>query len=222
MNRPESEETLLERANILAGLKLRELANQYAVAMPDNLKREKGWVGQFIEMVLGAEAGSKPIPDFPHLGIELKTLPISLAGYPLETTFVCTAPLTGITGSTWETSLVKSKLNRVLWIPVVAERSIPLEERIIASPMLWSPNAEEEMILRHDWEELMDMIALGYVEQVSAKYGVALQIRPKAANSKALTEAFNAEGEPFLTLPRGFYLKKQFTGAILQRYFSGG
>ena len=126
------------------------------------------------------------------------------------------------TGSTWETSLVKSKLNRVLWIPVVAERSIPLEERIIASPMLWSPNAEEEMILRHDWEELMDMIALGYVEQVSAKYGVALQIRPKAANSKALTEAFNAEGEPFLTLPRGFYLKKQFTGAILQRYFSGG
>ncbi|PTI95482.1 DNA mismatch repair protein MutH, partial [Staphylococcus succinus] len=46
-----------------------------------------------------------------------------------------------------------------------------------------------------------------------------LQIRPKAANAKALTEAIGAWGERILTLPRGFYLKKNFTSALLARPF---
>ncbi len=61
-----------------------------------------------------------------------------------------------------------------------------------------------------DWEELMDMIVLGQVERITARHGEVLQLRPKAANSKALTEAVGAQGEPILTLPRGFYLKKEF------------
>jgi hypothetical protein len=59
----------------------------------------------------------------------------------------------------------------------------------------------------------MDMIVLGQVERITARHGEVLQLRPKAANSKALTEAIGAQGEPILTLPRGFYLKKNFTGA---------
>ncbi len=38
--------------------------------------------------------------------------------------------------------------------------------------------------------------------------GRVLQIRPKAANNKALTEAIGEFGQPIMTLPRGFYLKK--------------
>ncbi len=38
-------------------------------------------------------------------------------------------------------------------------------------------------------EELMDMIVLGQVERITARHGEYLQIRPKAANAKALTEA---------------------------------
>ncbi|MGK3717421.1 hypothetical protein ACSLO9_34710, partial [Escherichia coli] len=34
------------------------------------------------------------------------------------------------------------------------------------------------------------------------------------ANAKALTEAIGARGERILTLPRGFYLKKNFTSAL--------
>ena len=68
-------------------------------------------------------------------------------------------------------------------------------------------------------EELMDMIVLGQVERITARHGEVLQLRPKAANSKPLTEAIGAQGEPILTLPRGFYLKKNFTGALLVRHF---
>jgi len=45
-----------------------------------------------------------------------------------------------------------------------------------------------------------------------------MQLRPKAANSKVKTQAFDKNGKPFMTLPRGFYLKINFTQALLHRY----
>ncbi|MDN6229232.1 MAG: DNA mismatch repair endonuclease MutH, partial [Enterobacterales bacterium] len=168
---------------------------------------------------LGASAGSKPEQDFPEIGVELKTIPIDSRGKPLETTFVCVAPLTGNSGVTWESSHVRHKLQRVLWVPVEGERQIPLEQRRVGSPLLWTPNEEENEQLKRDWEELMDMIVLGKVERITARHGEVLQIRPKAANSRALTEATGEHGEPILTLPRGFYLKKNFTAALLARHF---
>ncbi|MBW1214911.1 DNA mismatch repair endonuclease MutH [Pantoea allii] len=216
---PEDEATLLSRAQTLAGLTLQTLAEQAGIPMPANLKRDKGWVGMLLELHLGASAGSKAEQDFAHLGIELKTIPVDRYGKPLETTFVCVAPLTGNSGVTWQNSHVRHKLARVLWVPVEGEREIPLAERRVGAPLLWSPDAQEDEMLRQDWEELMDMIVLGKVERITARHGAWLQIRPKAANSKALTEGIGDRGQPIMTLPRGFYLKKSFTGPLLARHF---
>lgn len=216
---PKTETELLNRAQQLAGMTLGELAAIAGIIPPPDLKRDKGWVGQLLEWHLGATAGSKPVPDFMELGIELKTIPISYQGTPLETTFVCVAPLIGVQGLQWHNSHIRHKLARVLWVPVEGERDIPLEDRHVGSALLWSPSAEEEAQLQQDWEELMDLIVLGQVETITARHGEVLQLRPKAANSKALTEAYGANGQPIKTLPRGFYLKKQFTVQLLQRYF---
>jgi len=186
--------------------------------VPKNLNKEKGWIGLLLERALGASAGSKPEPDFPHLGIELKSLPIDRNGKPLETTFVCVAPLTGLTGITWQNSHIKNKLKKVLWIPVISEREIPIEQRIICSPFLWSPSIKENNLLAQDWQELTDMIVLGEVEKINGKYGQVLQLRPKAANSQAKTKAFNKHGQPFMTLPRGFYLKTSFTHQLIKNH----
>ncbi|WP_029862818.1 DNA mismatch repair protein MutH, partial [Yersinia pestis] len=43
--------------------------------------------------------------------------------------------------------------------------------------------------------------------------------RPKPANSRALTEAIGEFGQPIMTLPRGFYLKKTLTAPMLARHF---
>lgn len=217
---PRSEQELLARAYAMAGFTLAQLAADANIAVPADLRRDKGWVGQLIEWQLGASAGSKPEQDFPDLCIELKTIPIDPQGKPLETTFVCVAPLIGVSGQRWEESNVRNKLSRVLWIPVEGSREIPIGERRIGMPLLWSPNEEEEMLLRQDWEELMDMIVLGEVEQISARHGQVLQLRPKAANNKALTRAIGRNGQPILTLPRGFYLKIGFTHGLLQRHFA--
>ncbi|HBL4692376.1 DNA mismatch repair endonuclease MutH [Citrobacter sedlakii] len=216
---PESETLLLQQAQQISGYTLGELAALAGMTTPKDLKRDKGWVGVLLELWLGASAGSKPEQDFAALGVELKTIPVDSQGRPLETTFVCVAPLTGNSGVTWETSHVRHKLKRVLWIPVEGDRAIPLSLRRVGSPVLWSPDPDEERQLRLDWEELMDMIVLGQVERITARHGEFLQLRPKAANAKALTEAIGAQGQPILTLPRGFYLKKNFTRALLERHF---
>lgn len=217
---PETEAQLLAQAQRLAGYTLGELAELAGMPTPRDLKRDKGWIGVLLERWLGASASSKPEQDFAALGVELKTIPIDPLGGPLETTFVCVAPLTGNTGVVWETSHVRHKLKRVLWVPVEGSRTIPLAERRVGSPLLWSPDADEEQQLRQDWEELMDLIVLGQVTRITARHGEVLQLRPKAANSKALTEAIGEHGEPILTLPRGFYLKKNFTRALLARHFA--
>ncbi len=223
MNIPSSEQDLLQRVQSLAGLTLAEVASEAGIEIPKDLKRNKGWVGLLLEHVLGATASSRPEPDFPHLGIELKTLPITNLGKPLETTFVSVAPLVNLVGVNWENCWVKKKLSRVLWVPIIcknmtnntSEKSIPLAQRQIGSAFIWSPSAEEENLLAMDWQELTDMITLGEVENIQGKHGQVLQLRPKAANSKAKTKAFDKHGKPFMTLPRGFYLKIPFTQMIL-------
>jgi len=216
---PKSESELLERARDIAGLSLAELADEANIEVPPDLRRDKGWVGQLLEWHLGATAGSKPQQDFESLGIELKTIPISYLGKPLETTFVCVAPLMGIHGLRWENSHVRNKLSRVLWVPVEGEREIPLKERRVGSPLIWSPSTEEEQQLQTDWEELMELIVTGQVEQITARHGEVLQLRPKAANSRVLTDAYGASGKMIKTLPRGFYLRTQFTAKILENNF---
>lgn len=218
---PASEAELLQRARELAGTSLGEIARQLDAAVPDTLLRAKGWVGMLVEKALGASAGSRAEPDFPALGIELKTLPIDGAGQPRESTFVCTVELSRIPEIEWHDSRVKAKLERVLWFPVQADREIPMHERRLGEPLLWSPAPDEESALRFDWEDLAGRIACFGTESVTAHLGQFLQVRPKAAHSRVRTRVVNGEGEPYAANPRGFYLRTSFTHSLLRKHYAG-
>lgn len=215
---PQTLEQLLSQAQSIAGLTFGELADELHIPVPPDLKRDKGWVGMLLERALGATAGSKAEQDFSHLGVELKTLPINAEGYPLETTFVSLAPLVQNSGVKWENSHVRHKLSCVLWMPIEGSRHIPLRERHIGAPILWKPTAEQERQLKQDWEELMDLIVLGKLDQITARIGEVMQLRPKGANSKAITKGIGKNGEVIDTLPLGFYLRKEFTANILKAF----
>lgn len=217
---PQSEAQLLQYCEDIAGCSLSELAEKANITVPENLRKNKGWVGQLIEWHLGATAGSKPEQDFKHLGIELKTIPIDNLGKVLETTFVCSTPILHTTHLTWQNSNIRNKLNKVLWLPVQGDRQIPLSERIVGNGFLWVASREQEYLMKQDWDELMEKIALGKIEQVSARDGQVLQLRPKAANGQCLTDAYGEQGELIKVRPRGFYLKKNFTQDIINHQFN--
>ena len=217
---PNSEEELLIRARNLAGLTLKQLAKNFNQPLPKNTTHAKGWMGQLLETSLGATATSKAEPDFQLINVELKTLPLTPSGKPKESTYVCTVPLTNLHEQEWSSCWLRRKLQRVLWLPLEADKRIPLAERHIGSAILWSPTEEQTMQLQQDWEELMELVSLGKLDQITSHMGHYLQIRPKGANAKALTTTLDEEGNTIQTLPRGFYLRPDFTQQIIQANYA--
>lgn len=215
---PRSEEELLERAGRLAGRTLQRAATNAGLPLPANHRHAKGWTGTVAENFLGATAQNLSEPDFQLIGVELKTLPLGKNGLPRESTYICTVPLVETDRATWETSIVKRKLNRVLWLPVEGDPDIPFAERRFGTAFLWTPDVHQEILLRQDWEELMDMVVLGELDRIGSRLGRILQIRPKAANASSLGRFWDEDGNPAATLPRGFYLRASFTKEILQNH----
>lgn len=212
---PADERELLTRAGGLAGKSLGELARRAGGPVPVNLRHAKGWVGELLELLLGATAQSRPVPDFEALGIELKTLPLNARRQPQESTFVSTVPLADVAGLQWSDSAVRAKLACVLWIPIEAAREVPIEHRRVGNPILWRPDARDAAILQADWEEHIEHIALGRLEDLDARMGTYLQVRPKAFSRDDRTATFGADGAPVTSLPRGFYLRTALTRKIL-------
>ena len=212
---PKTKEELLEKCQEIEGLTFSQLASKLKFKIPSNENKRKGWVGQLIEVALGADLHTLPAPDFQKLGIELKTLPLNHLGKPAESTFVTSIPLLSLNKQTWETSTVYTKLKCVLWILIEGDKTITYGARRIGRAILWKPDALQHQILKTDWEELTTKIILGQLEEIDASYGTALQIRPKAANGKVLSQAYDKQGNKIKTLPRGFYLRTSFTQQIL-------
>jgi DNA mismatch repair protein MutH len=206
---PKTIEELLERARGLAGVRVADLASREGLDIGGDAVRTKGKVGELLERALGA-TGIGAEMDFPQLEVEMKTVPLE-GGKPAESTFVCALPLGEVDRMEWATSWVRRKLSRVLWVPIATEA----EDRRIGEVVLWSPTLEQDGALKDDFEEIVGRIAIGDIEDLSAHVGRYLQLRPKAATGSVRTAAPGRDGDVVSTVPRGFYLRARFVGAVL-------
>lgn len=211
---PGTVEELELRARALKDRRVGEVAAALGFSLPSAPQRAKGFVGQVVEHALGADPKAGQRPDFPGLAVELKTIPVRSDGRPAESTFCCSITMETADQERWETSRLRQRLARVLWVPVQAAQQAPLAERRFGQARLWSPNAKETAVLRADWEDLMGAIGVGRSGTLSAREGQALQVRPKAATARVRTLAPGSDG-PEWTLPLGFYLRARFTTHIL-------
>jgi DNA mismatch repair protein MutH len=212
---PSSEDELRARAAFISGRTVRELAAALGVGPPPTGTRGKGKVGSLVEKALGAESGSAAAPDFPALGVELKTIPVDERGNVRESTFVCTISLADAERAEWETSVAHAKLRHVLFVPIVGDPQGSSERRI-GMPIFWRPTRRQEAVLRADFEDAMGVIGAGGIEAITARSGRWLQVRPKAATGSARTISYGPEGEWIATVPRGFYLRAIFTRALFE------
>jgi DNA mismatch repair protein MutH len=216
---PQSVSELLERAFTFAGMTLGELAQLKGLSVPTNLTYAKGWAGQLIEKCLGANAANLDQPDFINLGIELKTLPVTLDGKISESTYICHASIPNIDVA-WESSRVFRKMAKILWFPIESCSTKPLSSLKIGTPLLWSPSLTVAKQLQEDWEELTELISLGDFDNLSAHKGVYLQLRPKAANAKTFIKVVNKDGQTISIVPKGFYLRSKLTEQILKQHYA--
>jgi len=197
---------LLARARALEGLRVEHLAAQVGLDVGDAGVHTKGKVGELLERALGATGVGAEV-DFPSLGVEMKTVPFE-GGKVAESTFVCALQLMDTERAEFETSWVRRKLAHVLWVPVH-------ERARVGRALLWSPTAEQEAALKDDFDEIIGRIAIGDIEDLSARVGRYLQLRPKAATGSVRTVAPGRDGEIVSTVPRGFYLRARFVAGIL-------
>ena len=211
-------DALLSHARALVGVELGELADGLGLPVPQGRVRTKGWSGQIIEQELGVAAGGARGPDFAALGIELKTVPVDPALAPLESTAVCQIDPVAIAAESWETSYVRAKLARVLFVALaVPAGARSVGERQVAAVRLWSPDADEEAALRADFELFVrDYYRRGRAAEITGHLGAVLQVRPKGRDADDLRDGYDAGGRPTRVGKQGFYLRPAFVARILR------
>jgi len=210
---------LLRHARALVGLSLAEIADGQGLGAPLSRVHTKGWSGQLIERELGHGGSDGPGPDFASLGIELKTVPVTPALLPLESTAVCHIDPVAIAAESWAASTAREKLTKVLFVALeVTDRKAPVGERRVSFVHLWQPDAAEEGILAADFAMFVREYFLpGRASQISGHLGVALQVRPKGRNAADRRLAYGERGQPIRIGRMGFYLRPAFVGQILRR-----
>ena len=169
-------------------------------------ERNKGWAGQLVEAALGGDAGPLPLPDLRALGVEIKTISVHPDGRPCGGTAVCHATVPEARRGAWEQSIVRRKLARVLWMPLEGGLR-PLLERRLGNAMLWSPSAREELLLRADWEELMEWLITGEAGAIASSLGRFLHLRSRTGRAAGDAAAYS------------FYLRPAFTGRLLRGHY---
>ena len=207
---PATRAELLDRARALEGRAIPDLARETGFALGELGLHGKGKVGGLLEHVLGATAGSAADFDFPELEVELKTVPVDASGKPRESTYVCTLQLLQADRAEWATSWVRRKLSRVLFVPVI-------DWERVGRSVLFEPTAEEDALLKSDFDEIVGAIGAGGIEGLTAHVGENLQLRPKAAHGDVRTASIGPDGETIATVPRGFYLRARFVHGLLSR-----
>ena len=208
---PQSRKELAVRAAGLHGRTVGEVATALGCELPTESRRGKGFIGQLAERALGADPAAGDRPDFPDLGVELKTIPMR-RDIPVESTFCCSVTMATADTQLWESSRLRQRLGCVLWLPVDGVDVAALAERRFGRALLWEPSDRQLAQLRADWEDLIG--ALGSGRAVGGHEGQILQLRPKAADASVRTLA-PADGGAALARPMGFYLRASFTATIL-------
>lgn len=177
----------------------------------------KGWAGDLLEDILGVTDKSSSGPDFPEMGIELKTLPVSENFHVLENTFLGKIPLPFQEGSL-KNSRLYQKIRQIFWVPLIGNKGEPLEQRRIGQGFLWQLHGEELSVFEQDWDELSSLLRSAEFGDISAHLGTALHIRPKAAHSRDKV-LLNIDGQTHTIVPLGFYLRRSFTQKLLNDTF---
>lgn len=215
---PENLDELEQRLNSIMGRSIAELAALAQVPLPYHNSMAKGFAGQLIEIFLGAHARNLPVPDFEKLRIELKTLPLNADLKPQESTFLCSANLGNDRFVPFNQSALYHKVKQILFVLLFAPSGAPMGIRHILGYFYFRPDAATLNLIETDYNEFFELVTSGRTNEIDGACGNIIQMRPKAATSKDVVPYRDATGHIRYTIPRGFYLRTEFTRNLVAAF----
>jgi len=218
-------EKLLNHARSLVNHSIREVdsANREfgtSVGLPK--VAHKGGVGRIVEAYFGFQhQDNNPEPDFPRCDTELKTLPLlrTKHGFRVkERTIISMIDFTDLYTQTWETSSVRRKLSRILFVFLQWSPPSPYDS-VVAFAEPWVPTEADLAFFEADWTYTWRMVCCGQADLISEADAQFLAPSRKGAG-KGRDER-SQPNSPFPANSRAFSLKQSFTTATFQEIVEG-
>lgn len=210
------EESLLKHAKSLKGKKIHDL-----LAGKD-FDSGKGAIGNIIEREgFGIANNNDARPDFAHLGIELKALPLKVdakGGLRVkERTKVCSINYKELIKERWDASHAKSKLIKILFVFYRYDSKSPNHSQILDFHLFHLGNADEPLI-SSDWHRTQQRVQDGKAHELSESENVVLAASRSGAGKLSEDKWPEQPNQIYQARARqrAFSLKPSFTRAIWQ------
>ena len=211
-----SKEAILRKARDVIGIPLKE------VDKTGRLVSGKGAIGTVIEESwYGYTPNSEAEPDFPEAGVELKVTPYirTNAGIRAKERLVCNIiNYMEEYKRTFETSSFWHKCSTMLLMSYEHKDGVPKGEFTIDEAVLFSFPEEDLLIIKHDWEIIMDKIRHGLAHTISEGDTFYLAACTKGVNASSVRQ------QPFSNIPakqRAYSLKSSYMTQVLNTYIFG-
>ncbi|MGV3762693.1 MAG: MutH/Sau3AI family endonuclease [Parapedobacter sp.] len=155
---------------------LRELADHVVQKFPHILLLvNKGIVGQVLEALVGQQPNNNPLPDIPHLGLELKVLPLRKIGgvlKPKERSKIKSIYYNAIVAEEWGNSELRGKIEHVLFLMYehpMGKTYGDWQEFVFLGPLLFHLAEEDEPQIATDWTNIKERVAALLANQLSER-----------------------------------------------------
>lgn len=206
---PGNRESIVEYAQKLVGHTLRDSCD---VESFSSKKGNKGKLGQAIEYCyFEYEPNSAQEPDFPEVGLELKTNPVKRKRdrtlSAKERLVLTMIDYCALVHETWESSTVLSKMGDMLLITFLHEPEkdeFDYEFEFVGTPLI---PPEDMVVIRDDWETIVAKVKAGLAHEISGGDTNYLEACTKGASSKTVRRQPYSD---IMAKQRAFALKSSY------------
>jgi DNA mismatch repair protein MutH len=222
------EDSIMARARLLKGKTLGFVSQKSPYEEDAFKKSNKGNIGNFIEKHwFGILNNSNPAPDFEEAGIELKVCPIRRSSGALVTdqrTKICSIDFFKLYDETWESSHVKNKLNKVLFIFYQRKEEYEdLYDKKVLGAALWELSKQDRLdTIVSDWHTAYNVNIHGMSHELTETFFDILSTSRTTGGTtidgeKDMVKQPNTRFQTYAK-KRAFSLKPSFTKQFWQEY----
>jgi len=184
----------IRRINLLVGKDLRPMADQYAIPVWKNGRKNKGWAGLVIERYLGLRQNSRQAPDFGNWDLKLVALRRAKDGRlrVKESMAITMLEPTEVVASRFEDSHLYDKLRSLVGVGRIYEGPDETHSVLHSAAEFDLDNPKIYAQVKDDYDTIRERIRTNGIASVTGELGTLVQARTKGRGHGSTSRAFYA------------------------------